>query len=263
MTPDTIVVLAKSPQPGLVKTRLQPIFSPAEAAALASAAIRDTLDAALATGARRTVVAWDGPPVSWLPSAVSVVPQRGSSLDQRLEHVFQDVLGDAVDAPTVLVGMDTPQLTAGDLCADWYGRDAVLGPSQDGGYWAIGFRRYMPGVVVGVPMSTDRTSAVQLARLRAAGLDVQMLQVMRDVDEPDDAAQVAAAVPQTLFARLHRRLLEAPCSPVTPLEAALAGTPVQMRVAERHGGPAQEVSTLFDPAAWQRLNEADQVLLSR
>ena len=68
MVPDVVAVLAKSPVLGRVKTRLQPTFSAAEAAALAGAAIRDTLDAVVALGPRRIVVAWDGPPVPWLPA---------------------------------------------------------------------------------------------------------------------------------------------------------------------------------------------------
>ena len=170
MIPDTVIVLAKSPRPGRVKTRLQPTFSGAEAAALAAAAIRDTLDAVAALGPRRTVIAWDGPPVGWLPPHAVVLPQRGSGLDARLEHVFADVFaldpevgGDDSGGgrPTLLVGMDTPQLGAADLDIDWGGHDAVLGPSEDGGYWAIGFRRYVAEAIRGVPMSTSATGNAQ------------------------------------------------------------------------------------------------------
>src|SRR3954469_5082940 len=113
MVPDVVVVLAKSPVPGRVKTRLQPTFSAAEASALAAAAIRDTVDAVVDLAPRRVVVAWDGPLVSWLPPTVCLLPQRGSSLDERLEHVFEDVYAIESPAATVLlVGMDTPQLTA-------------------------------------------------------------------------------------------------------------------------------------------------------
>ena len=263
MTPDTVVVLAKSPRPGLVKTRLSPVFSPAESAALAAAAIRDTLDVALATGARRTIVAWDGPAASWMPAGVRIVPQRGSSLDERLENVFHDVLEDAVDAPTLLVGMDTPQLTVDDLRSDWRTRDAVLGLSADGGYWAIGFRRYVPGAVLGVPMSTRRTGAEQLTRLKKLDLDVELLTVLRDVDTPVDAAQVARQAPRSRFGRLHRRIVEAPCAPMTLFDAALTGASVEVRVDATDADAPQRVSGLIDFRAWQRLSEADEVLLSR
>lgn len=265
MIPDTVVVLAKSPQRGRVKTRLQPTFSAAESAALASAAIRDTLDAVAAVGARRTVIAWDGPAVPWLPREAYVVPQRGSALDERLEHVFADVLGAAIDTPTLLVGMDTPQLRPADLDVDWGGSDAVLGPACDGGYWAIGFRRYVAGAIRGTPMSTPRTGASQLLRLRRMGLDVGMLGTLRDVDEPADAAEVAALAPDTRFGRLHRRLIDTPCSAGTLFDAALAGAAVQVRVSGLGGGADTNLPALglIDPTVWQRLSEADEVLVSR
>jgi glycosyltransferase A (GT-A) superfamily protein (DUF2064 family) len=220
MIPDTVIVLAKSPRPGQVKTRLQPTFSGAEAAALAAAAIRDTLDTVAELGPRLTVIAWDGPAVSWLPPDAVVVPQRGAGLDERLERVFEDVfslaaspgedghgVGRGHGRPTLLVGMDTPQLTAADLDVDWTGHDAVFGPSHDGGYWAIGFRRHMPGSILGVPMSTPETGEEQLGRLRAMGLDVAVLPLLLDVDQPADAVHVAAAAPDSRFGRLHRRLV--------------------------------------------------------
>ena len=289
MIPDTVIVLAKSPRPGRVKTRLQPTFSGAEAAALAAAAIRDTLDAVTALGPRRIVVAWDGPPVGWLPPDAVVLPQRGTGLDERLEHVFADVFAlepevgaeqDNASAgrPTLLVGMDTPQLAPGDLDLDWTGHDSVLGPSEDGGYWAIGFRRYVPGAILGVPMSTSATGEAQLARLRSLGLDVLLLPALLDVDEPSDAARVAAGWPATRFGRLHRRLVESPCSPAILFDAALAGAAVEIRVGEHGGGTVVTVDGAapaesglgalirpghLDASAWQRMSEADEVVVSR
>ncbi|MEP6650002.1 MAG: DUF2064 domain-containing protein [Lapillicoccus sp.] len=266
MAPDVVVVLAKSPVPGRVKTRLQPTFSGAEAAALAAAAVRDTLDAVTALGPRRTVVAWEGPLAPWLPSTACIVPQRGSTLDERLEHIFDDVYASEVgrELKVLLVGMDTPQLRASDLDVRWDDRDAVLGPSCDGGYWAIGFRRHTPGAFRGIPMSTARTGAAQLARLELLGLRVGRLPTVRDVDLPADAAEVAAAAPGTRFGRLHRRLVDSPCSPTTLFDAALAGESVEIRVAEGKGNPAGFLGTgLLDAAAWGCLTEADEVVVSR
>ena len=265
MVPDVVVVLAKSPEPGRVKTRLQPTFSAAEAAALAGAAIRDTLDAVAELGPRRTVVAWDGPPVPWLPSTVCVMRQRGSTLDDRLEHVFEDVYASEGNAPAtvLLVGMDTPQLTAADLDVSWDDRDAVVGPSCDGGYWAIGFRRHVPGAIRGIPMSRSRTGAEQLARLRGLGLRIGTLPPQRDVDDAADAAEVATAAPGSRFARLHRRLVGSPCSPTTLFDAALAGASVEIRVADDKAVDGFLSAGLLDASAWGRLTEADEVVVSR
>jgi glycosyltransferase A (GT-A) superfamily protein (DUF2064 family)/SAM-dependent methyltransferase len=265
VVPDVVVVLAKSPEPGRVKTRLQPTFSAAEAAALAGAAIRDTLDAVAELGPRRTVVAWDGPPVPWLPSTVCVMRQRGSTLDDRLEHVFEDVYASEGNAPAtvLLVGMDTPQLTAADLDVSWDDRDAVVGPSCDGGYWAIGFRRHVPGAIRGIPMSRSRTGAEQLARLRGLGLRIGTLPPQRDVDDAADAAEVATAAPGSRFARLHRRLVGSPCSPTTLFDAALAGASVEIRVADDKAVDGFLSAGLLDASAWGRLTEADELVVSR
>jgi glycosyltransferase A (GT-A) superfamily protein (DUF2064 family)/SAM-dependent methyltransferase len=263
--PDVVVVLAKSPVAGRVKTRLQPTFSGAEAAALAAVAIRDTLDAVAELGPRRTVVAWDGPRVPWLPSSVCVLPQRGTTLDERLEHVFEDVYAaEGGPARVLLVGMDTPHLRAADLDVPWADHDAVLGPSCDGGYWSIGFRRHVPGAIRGVPMSTPRTGGDQLVRLERLGLRVGLLPRMRDVDDPEDAAAVAAAAPATRFGRLHRRLVASPCSPATLFDAALSGVPVEIRVADGKEHAAGFLgSGLLDAGQWGRLTEADEVVGSR
>jgi glycosyltransferase A (GT-A) superfamily protein (DUF2064 family)/SAM-dependent methyltransferase len=265
MTPEVVVVLAKSPVAGRVKTRLQPTFSGAEAAALAAAAIRDTLDAVAELGPRRTVVAWDGPQVPWLPSSVCVLPQRGTTLDERLEHVFEDVYSaEGGPARVLLVGMDTPHLRAADLDVPWGDDDVVLGPSCDGGYWSIGFRRHVPGAIRGVPMSTAHTGGDQLVRLEHLGLRVGLLPMMRDVDDPDDAAAVAAAAPATRFGRLHRRLVGSPCSPATLFDAALSGVPVEIRVADGKEHAAGFLGAgLLDAAQWGRLTEADEVVVSR
>jgi rSAM/selenodomain-associated transferase 1 len=196
-----LIVLAKAPRPGRSKTRLCPPCTPLEAAALARAALVDTLQAARATSAGRHLVVLDGPVGDWLPSGFEVVVQRGDGLDQRLAHAFTVAAG-----PALLIGMDTPQVTARDL-GDALGRlaargaEAVLGPAPDGGYWAIGLRVPDPRVFLGVPMSTADTCRAQRARLRALGLGVGLLPALRDVDRIADARAVAALAPAGRFAR--------------------------------------------------------------
>jgi rSAM/selenodomain-associated transferase 1 len=198
-----ILMLAKQPVPGRVKTRLCPPCTPGQAAALAEAALRDTLRAAFAAhGAERRVVALAGDPGDWLPAGFDVVPQRGAGLAERLAAAFGDVGG-----PALLIGMDTPQVTAAllDRALDRLTMtDAVFGPALDGGYWAIGLRRPDRRVFEGVPMSVETTGAVQRRRLAELGLRVTGLPVLRDVDTIADARAVAAAAPACRFAdELH------------------------------------------------------------
>jgi rSAM/selenodomain-associated transferase 1 len=194
-----LIVIAKAPAPGRVKTRLCPPCTPEQAALLAEAALCDTLRAAAATRATRHVVALDGKPGGWLPDGFEVVAQRGGGLDERLAGAFQDVGG-----PALLIGMDTPQMTPRLLAAGLRAlarADAVLGLAEDGGFWALGLQRPDPSLLLGVPMSAQDTGARQLERLRAAGLRVAPLPVLRDVDRIEDAYAVAARLPGSAFAR--------------------------------------------------------------
>lgn len=197
--PTRLLVLAKEPVPGSVKTRLSPPCSLEEAAAIARAALLDTLDTVLALDLPTTLV-FEGNPGSWVPPGIEVVPQRGRGLDERLAAAFEEAR-----APAVLVGMDTPQMTPALMaCAveslGDVGTDSVLGRADDGGWWCIGLPRADRRVFLGVPMGTAFTGAMQLRRLRALGLRCTQLPRLRDVDDIEDAVAVAAGIPGSRFA---------------------------------------------------------------
>ena len=195
-----LVVIAKSPQPGRSKTRLMPPCEPTQAARLAEASLRDTLSAVAGTRCGERVLALEGPVGDWLPDCFRVVGQGEGTLDRRLAHVFSRCPG-----PTLLIGMDTPQVGSWLLeeaiaALDAPGTDAVLGHAEDGGYWAIGLRRPDPRAFAGVPMSVAETGARQEEALRGLGLRVGLLPTLRDVDLIDDARAVAAMAPSGAFA---------------------------------------------------------------
>ncbi|HEX4427679.1 MAG TPA: DUF2064 domain-containing protein [Frankiaceae bacterium] len=221
-----LLVMAKAPVAGRVKTRLCPPFTPGEAAELAAAAIADTLAAVMAAvplAARRgmrvePVLVLDGAPGSWLTRLLEneiegqvrlpVVAQREGGLDARLAGAFQDA---TANLPALLVGMDTPQLTPGLLVQALEtlarpGCDAVLGHAEDGGWWTLGLRKPDPALLLGVPMSTPWTGKAQQSQLIDADLTVSLLPELRDVDTVEDAEQVAGLVPGSRFARTLRGL---------------------------------------------------------
>ncbi|WP_327167363.1 DUF2064 domain-containing protein [Streptomyces subrutilus] len=203
----TLLVIAKAPVAGRVKTRLTTVFTPGQAAELALAALRDTLAAVVAAPAARRVLVLDGQPGPWLPPGVEVVPQCGGSLDARLAAAF-----DLAGGPALLIGMDTPQATPELLARglDFGRADAWFGPADDGGFWALGLAEPRPELLRGVPMSVPHTGAVQRRRLAEAGLVVRDLPELCDVDTPADAARVAAQAPGTLFAARYRDLCAVP-----------------------------------------------------
>ncbi|MFJ8015741.1 DUF2064 domain-containing protein [Streptomyces sp. NPDC096339] len=215
-----VLVIAKEPVPGRVKTRLTPAFTPAEAARLARAALADTLEAVAATPCERRVLVLDGRPGAWLPPGFEVVPQCGGGLDERLAAAFAACTG-----PALLIGMDTPQVTPALLApaigpGAWQEYDAWFGPAVDGGFWALGLASPDPGLLRGVPMSVPQTGAAQLARLVAAGLRVGRLPLLRDVDTAEDARVVAREAAGGRFAAVYAAL--ATTAPAAPDHGAVS-----------------------------------------
>jgi rSAM/selenodomain-associated transferase 1 len=197
-----VLLLAKAPVPGRVKTRLCPPCTTEQAAGLAAAALADTIDAVTASTAAARVLVVDG----WYPAPPGWVEraQSGGPLGERIANAFGDCGRQAV-----LIGMDTPQITAAHLDAALRplaapgGPDAVLGPAADGGWWALGLRKPGPAAVLrDIPTSTPGTGAATLAALRRCGLRVAVLPVLRDVDTAADAVAAAAlCAPGSRFAR--------------------------------------------------------------
>ena len=192
----TLLVIAKQPVPGRVKTRLVPPCTYEQAAALA-----DTLHAMLMAPARQRLLVLDGEPGPWLPAGFDILPQCGGPLDERIAGAFA-----AVHGPALLIGMDTPQVSPALLAVDWTAADAIFGPAADGGFWALGLRVPDPALLLGVPMSTQSTGAIQRARLLRAGLRVIDLPCLRDVDTVADAVAVARQAPGSRFAARAREL---------------------------------------------------------
>jgi uncharacterized protein len=184
-----IIVLAKAPVPGRVKTRLCPPCTPRSAARIAAAALTDTIATVESVPfvTRELVVEGTHP----VPPGWRSTPQRGRSLGERIANAFA--------GPALLIGMDTPQVTAGQLDTAvrmLHDVDAVLGPAVDGGWWALGLRDPAHAAVIrDIPTSTRDTGARTGQALRAIGLRVGTLPTLRDVDTADDALDVAVRCP--------------------------------------------------------------------
>lgn len=208
-----VLVMAKAPAPGRVKTRLGAVIGMEAAADLAAAALLDTLDVCRVAFGTDCHLALDGDldlalRGSQIRRALrgwDVFAQRGSSLGGRLAAAHGD-LAAAGPGAIVQVGMDTPQLTAQLLRTATTvlgdGADAVLGPAEDGGWWVLGLgdgRR--ASVLAEVAMSRPDTHAATVEALGRGGAAVGAVARLRDVDTVADAHAVAAAAPGTRFAR--------------------------------------------------------------
>lgn len=210
-----VLVVAKAPEPGRAKTRLTPPASDTEAADIAAASLLDTLWAARSVAAAAPVVALTGSLAAArrhdeLRTAlhhVAVFRQRGDGLAARLAAAHADTAAAQPGSPVLQIGMDTPQVT-GDLLGDCaqalHGRggpDAVLGPATDGGWWALGLRDPRHAELLHqVPMSSPDTGELTARALRSAGLRVDLLCELADVDTMADARHVAQQLPGSEFA---------------------------------------------------------------
>ncbi|RMI34962.1 TIGR04282 family arsenosugar biosynthesis glycosyltransferase [Nocardia stercoris] len=198
----TVLVLAKAPIPGFAKTRLTPPLTPVEAAAVAAAALLDTLDAVLRARVAHRMVAWtgdldrahDAAELAALLARFDVVAQRGATFGERLANAHADAA--RAGHPVLQIGMDTPQadpdLLTSAAAAVAAGDDVHLGPARDGGWWALGLPSPQAArLLVDVPMSTDRTGELTREALRRCHYRVRDLPELRDVDYLDDAFAVA------------------------------------------------------------------------
>lgn len=210
----TVIVLAKAPVAGLAKTRLIGRWTAEQAAALAEAALADTL-AAVTSWDCRPLCVLAGEPGPWLPAGTPVTAQVDGNLGARIAAAFEVAFTQSPsgeDPVVLLVGMDTPQVTHSHLnaaLAALADHDAVLGPAADGGWWLLGLRAPAAAAITGVPTSRDDTGARQRAALVTAGLSVADLPILVDVDTPEDAVAVAAGAPHTRFAHLVASLVVA------------------------------------------------------
>ncbi|MDH6244102.1 DUF2064 domain-containing protein [Mycobacterium sp. OTB74] len=215
--PVAMTVLAKAPVPGLAKTRLAAAVGTEAAADIAAAALLDTLEAVSAAPLAARSVALTGdldrarsaPAIRELLAAFTVFDQRGDAFAERLANAHRDAGG--AGYPVLQIGMDTPQITAdviGECARALLGTEAVLGPAEDGGWWLLGLHdpEYAECLRT-VPMSQPDTGERSLHALRAAGLQVQLLTTLADVDTIDDIETVRRqCLPNSNFHRATTNL---------------------------------------------------------
>ena len=198
MPPGAVLgIFARQPVPGQVKTRLAARLGAYNAARAYEAMLLDTLEAWgsdrwLAPGGRRVVV-FDPPEAGpWfderVPNSLALQPQADGDLGQRMSAFFAGEFEDGADT-VVLIGSDSPTLdptlvVSAFLCLE--GRDVVLGPSTDGGYYLVGARRNVPPIFEEVEWSGPSVLGQTVERLSEAGLSLSVLPPWYDVDEPDD-----------------------------------------------------------------------------
>ena len=199
--PPALVILAKPPEPGSVKTRLIGELTPQQAAQLHRACLEDTaalVDSIpgcthwlfLAGNAEKACEVFQGLRVSkrW-----RVGTQQGRDLGERMHSAIEDLLQRGT-GKVVILGTDTP----------WMGRkrilealrlldfvDIVLGPAADGGYYLVAARRLVPQMFRGIPWSTSQVCSATRRALETSRTSFRLLAREFDLDRPEDLKKVA------------------------------------------------------------------------
>lgn len=205
-----LAIFAKTPLPGLVKTRLSPPLSPEQGAELYRCMMLDTFSR-VGSLPVDTFIFYAGDEAFFREAAPSVplLPQSGACLGTRLEDAFTALQSLGYDA-RVVIGTDAPDLPlafirqAFDLLAA--GKDVVFGPAEDGGYYLVGVRGGFEALFRDIPWSGPQVLERSLERAAEAGLTCALLPAWYDVDGVDDLGRAGLSDPDN-GAPLTRRFL--------------------------------------------------------
>lgn len=193
---NVLLVFAKVPRPGHVKTRLTPVLTPPEAAELYDAFLRDALDQYAALEA--DVQLYLAPPLpetglADLPARITVYRQRGEGLGERMAEAFRAVLADGYERAAV-VGTDHPTLPLAYVRQSFRAlapdRSVCIGPSADGGFYLLGMSAFYPQLFGGMTYSHDEVFSDTLARADTTDARLTVLPRWYDVDTPDALARM-------------------------------------------------------------------------
>ena len=192
---NALVVMAKAPIPGSVKTRLMPVFSARQAAALARALLVDQLQHLRAFRDADLYLAFTPPHARRLirrlaPRRFEIFPQSRGDLGVRMQKVFATLFAKG-HRRVVLIGGDLPPVPLSHFAQTFAYLDhrrpcAVLGPSLDGGYYLVGLNREQPALFDRMIWSHDRVLAQALEKLDSVGVRAKQLPLWFDVDTIDD-----------------------------------------------------------------------------
>lgn len=185
-----LAIFAKTPVPGLVKTRLTPPLSPEEGADLYRCMLLDTI-ARVRTLRIDTFIFFDGEETFFqrIAPGMPLIPQSGAGLGERLEHAFS-MLASLGYRSRAVIGSDAPDLPLAYIRESFdlleSGRDAVFGPAEDGGYYLVALNCGNGSLFRDIPWSTSRVLEKSLQQGKETGIATALVPTWYDVDGIDD-----------------------------------------------------------------------------
>jgi rSAM/selenodomain-associated transferase 1 len=193
----TLVVMAKAPKPGAVKTRLAQSLPPTAVVELYRCLLDDTMALATSLGDVHVAIMCPTSDVEELSRAVGdlipIVPQSGDGLAAGLTSVFAHFAA-AGRRRIVAFNSDSPHLPASVLQGAFQSlaqSDVVVGPTHDGGYYLVGATASYPGLFAGDGLGTTNAYEALLGRARALGLSVSLTDSFYDIDVAEDLSRLA------------------------------------------------------------------------
>jgi rSAM/selenodomain-associated transferase 1 len=190
---NAIIIMAKAPVSNKVKTRLTPSLAPSDASRLYHGFLLDKIEQVKSISEALPFVAYT-PRSSEsffrgiIPDDFSLIFQVGKDLGERLTGVSQEFFAKGVNK-VIILDSDTPNLPI-DYIREGISRldevDVVLGPCEDGGYYLIGMRSFIPEIFSGIPWSTALVTELTIKKAQTLGLTVSMLPLWYDVDTVKD-----------------------------------------------------------------------------
>lgn len=209
MTPaSALVVMAKAPVAGQVKTRLLAVMSAEEAAELSRCLLIDQLAHLCGLAVADLYLAFapaEARPLmkQLVPSAFSLLPQQGHELGERMTDVFESLFA-AQYRNIVLIGGDLAPVPLNFLeeafrLLESPAPRVVLGPARDGGYYLVGLNGPKPEMFAGMTWSHERVLAETRAKLASLDIEEHLLPVWFDIDTPEDLRYFQSALDSKLI----------------------------------------------------------------
>ena len=204
-----VIMFVKSPERGMVKSRLTAALREDVVLGLYKCFVSDTMEM-LAQGGYPLIIFFY-PPESgqrirqWLGDEHTLLPQSGNDLGERMKNAFKTVFSQGRSS-ALLIGSDSPDLPGliiDEALTSLKDHDAVVGPSYDGGYYLIGFRAdsFLPRTFDKIPWSTPEVFVQTLDILGKADCRVHILPKWRDIDTFDDLKALVYDSRNMLFAK--------------------------------------------------------------
>jgi rSAM/selenodomain-associated transferase 1 len=218
-----LVVVAKAPLPGNVKTRLFPRLSPVEAAELYRCFVEDTAvemsglkgecDIAIAYTPENAYNTF----ASLSPDGFGLFAQMGNDLGERLCNIFKEKLSEGYDTVSI-IDSDSPDLPMSLVQESFRllssgNSDVVFGPCDDGGYYLVAMKKAYPDLFVGIPWSTSSVLSMSLEKSKKLGIKASLLPRWNDIDTFEDLIE--------FFDKYRDRFLRGRCIGVKTLSYLL------------------------------------------